>query len=156
MLRAFILVPMKKLNGEDYEHRGTDLLSGRRFKRVDSAVTFCDDKLLKAWKLIDPPQIQYVVDDPDGPIPEPEPTVAGGAIGAHVLYTGVDGRQFIGKVERLTPKGRVVVSAYKSGLGRVLPTPISITTIPARLKGHVGSRPLTEDTCDFAGCWCRL
>jgi hypothetical protein len=42
--------------------RGDNLLRGI-FRRVDSAIQECDGRLMAEYKLIDPPEIEYVIDE---------------------------------------------------------------------------------------------
>ncbi len=43
--------------------RGDNLLRSRMFSRVDSAIQECDGRLMEEFKLIDPPEIEYVIDE---------------------------------------------------------------------------------------------
>ena len=40
-----------------------DLLKGQRMKRVDSAVQYVDAQILDLYRLINPPEIEYVVEE---------------------------------------------------------------------------------------------
>jgi hypothetical protein len=40
-----------------------NLLKGQKFNRVDSAVQFVDAHILELYKLIDPPEIEYEVEE---------------------------------------------------------------------------------------------
>ena len=46
--------------GQSGKLAGDDLLRGKRFKNVDSAVCHCDEVLLSLYRLTDPPEIEYV------------------------------------------------------------------------------------------------
>ena len=43
--------------------RGPNMLIGKKWTSVDSAVQECDRQILALFKLIDPPQIEYVIED---------------------------------------------------------------------------------------------
>ena len=54
-LRAYVV----EANGA----RGENMLAGRKWTSIDSAVQEVDRHLLTMFKLIDPPEIEYVIED---------------------------------------------------------------------------------------------
>lgn len=61
-LRAYVLQSFKTAEGESVDLRGPNLLAGV-FKRIDSAIPVADAAVLKLFKLIEPPEIEYVIED---------------------------------------------------------------------------------------------
>lgn len=43
--------------------RGANLLQNRTFTKVDSAIEHCDRVIMRDFKLIDAPEIEYVIED---------------------------------------------------------------------------------------------
>lgn len=60
ILAARVLQSYEGRNGTALSLAGSDLLRGRRFKDPDNAVSRCDEILLAQYKLVEPPEIEYV------------------------------------------------------------------------------------------------
>ena len=63
ILSAFVVQEFQGLKKEKRILHGDDLLKGRKFKNTDSAIQRCDDVLLEQFKLLDPPEIEYVIEE---------------------------------------------------------------------------------------------
>lgn len=62
-LAASILQRLRDRNGNQLKLYGKNLLAGKVFKNVDKAIEQVDKLLLKQYKLIDAPEIEYIVED---------------------------------------------------------------------------------------------
>jgi hypothetical protein len=62
LLSAYVVQEFQGRNKEKRVLKGDNLLKGRQFSKVDSAIQRCDDVLLKLFKLLEPPEIEYVVE----------------------------------------------------------------------------------------------
>lgn len=61
VLEARVVSKHKDSLGRDVEDQGEDLLKGRRFTVLDNAISACDKKLMKLFKLVDPPAIEWLI-----------------------------------------------------------------------------------------------
>lgn len=62
-LRAWVVSEFKDAEGNSRYQKGCNLLRARQFSSVDSAVSACDAAVLAEFKLIDAPEIEYVIED---------------------------------------------------------------------------------------------
>lgn len=58
-LRAYVIDHRQDAKGEPIEIPGPNLLAGRTFKQIDSAIQRADEVIHKQFKLLDPPEIVY-------------------------------------------------------------------------------------------------
>lgn len=62
-LRAWVVTPFFDAGGKTRYRRGEQLLARHQFSDIDSAVSHCDAAILALFKLLDTPQIEYVIED---------------------------------------------------------------------------------------------
>ena len=63
-LQAYVLQAYQDGKGKSTELRGPNLLAGKGiFKRTDSVIPVVDEILLKQFKLIEPCEIEYIIED---------------------------------------------------------------------------------------------
>ncbi len=62
-LRGYVLASYLDGRGVERVKRGDNLLSKKKFTKLDSAVSECDKLIMAEYKLIDPPEIEWVIED---------------------------------------------------------------------------------------------
>jgi len=62
-LRGYVLAGYLDGNGKEKFSRGQNLLCRKKFTKLDSAVSECDKIIMAEYKLIDPPEIEWVIED---------------------------------------------------------------------------------------------
>lgn len=71
-LRGYVLASYLDGRGVERVKRADNLLSKKKFTKLDSAVSECDKLIMAEYKLIDPPEIEWVIEDgapiPQGPV----------------------------------------------------------------------------------------
>lgn len=68
-LRAYVLTPFLDRDGNQCFKRGTNLLPTSEFSVIDSAIQEADKRIMDEYKLTDPPEIEWrIEDEPPAPV----------------------------------------------------------------------------------------
>ena len=70
-LRAYVLTPFQDAHGNQCFKRGTNLLPTSEFSKIDSAIEEADKRIMAEYKLIEPPEIEWRIEDVPPAPPEP-------------------------------------------------------------------------------------